>query len=195
MKLTTSREPRGALPAPILSFPEGDALIIINEGTTSIVRGPVRAWIQAHLDPQGAYDATYVPAVGGAEISLDQELGGGIVHIQGWPPVTPPTAGDPPLAPPIGPPPPSTPPADIPRPPETVDDWRRAISLAEAITVPPLPPVEPEETVATYAARALGPLGLTLAAVAKSGGLAALVPTPHDMSWDPILAAAGGITP
>jgi hypothetical protein len=193
MKITLSRETRNVIPGLIITFREGDATIAIAGGATSIVRGPIRDWLMAHLEAHGERDAEYSPSASGARLLVDDDGQPKQLDVIGWPPQL--TPAPPAEQPPIGGPPPVTPPADVPRAPQSVDDWRAAIAAAAETSIPPLPPVGADEDVATYAARALSPLGLTAAAVAKSGGLTSLIPEPHHPSWDPIIQAVGGRPP
>lgn len=189
-KITTVREARGAIPNNPITYMvrDGDTLILSRGGETSILRGAIAKWVEAHMLRTGDVSGSLTTTPTGAVIKGDDFE----AHLEGWPPRSSPPTSTPPPASEQPAPAATVPTPDVPRAPETVEDWRHAIANATAEPIPEIGAAAPGETLAEYSTRVLAPLGLVVAQLGHHPSvLERIVNQEHDASWNAFLEAAG----
>jgi hypothetical protein len=196
VKLSRVREAHNSLggDAPLYTFVVDGTYVLVDGGDITTATGRLRNWLAAHMvvtdTEEGKLsttgDAIIITGESGVQLTIPRE----------------PTAELPlkPETPVAADAPPTLPEPDLPRVPDNAEEWRTRIASAASRQVPQLPPVEEDESVAAYSDRALVPLSLTIAEVAKEKTAleAALAPLYSgakriEATWLPVIEG-GGIT-
>jgi hypothetical protein len=176
----------------------GHTVITVN-GVPSILKGGLLDWVESHARTDASEDAetevtpaglTVRTATATIEVPLLAE------HPAPAPSVPNPVVPAPAEVPPA---PPTVPDPTLPPTPMTAADWVAAAATALDKGITALPPINDQEELPSYAARALSPVGMTVAEALKNGDFgrlfasaptAALSPT-----WAPLIEAAALLNP